>query len=289
MAAQGPGQGAEQLRVLLRVVDPSHQAVLQRDPPACILKIVSAGHRQLLDGVPPGHRHQLLALLVRGRVQGQRQRDLQSLPGQPPYLRHQAAGGNRDASLADMKPPVICEHPDKFHQILVIIQGFPRAHDHHIAHPLSREQGDGIDLIQHLRRLQIPDQPSQGGGAECTSHPAAHLRGNTDAVAVPVLHPHTLHQIPVPQFKKELLRAVQPGLLYPHRSQGRVGKTGPPFLPKLFGQVVHVLKAPGQFHMHPLVNLPGPEGLLPPGGQILFQFLQGEGFYIRPRRIFHFL
>ena len=58
--------------------------------------------------------------------------------------------------------------------------------------------GDGIDLIQHLRGLQIPDQPSQGGGAECTSHPAAHLRGNTDAVAVPVLHPHTLHQIPVP-------------------------------------------------------------------------------------------
>ena len=41
-------------------------------------------------------------------------------------------------------------------------------------------------LVQHLRRRQVPDLAADGGGAEGAAHPAAHLRGDADGVAVVV-------------------------------------------------------------------------------------------------------
>ncbi len=280
MAAQGPSQAAEALRVPLRIVHAPDQAVLQSDPPACLLEIGGAGIHQLLNGIAPGYGHQRLPLFVRGGVQGQGQGNLELLLGQPPHLRHQAAGGHRHVPLADMEPVLVRKHTDERQQIVVIVQRLPGAHDHHIAHPLSRQQRDGIDLIQHLPGGEVALQPLYARSAESAAHPAAHLGGDADAVAVLVLHPDALHQVPVRELEEEFLRAVYLGLLHLDGLERSVGETFPALLPQGLGEIGHLPEAPGQLHMHPLVELPGPESLLPHGGHLCRKLRQRQRFHV---------
>lgn len=83
----------------------------------------------------------------------------------------------------------------KLHNIIVVIKRFSDSHEHHVAYPLTTFLGHGVDLIEHLGRLQGTHQTCQSGSAEFTSHPAAYLCRDTDAVSVLVLHQNCFHTV----------------------------------------------------------------------------------------------
>ena len=61
---------------------------------------------------------------------------------------------------------------------------------------------------------------AQGGGTEGTAHPAAHLRGDADGIAVVIMHEHRLHAVPVGQPPQVFDGAVLLGFLPAHRLRG---------------------------------------------------------------------
>ena len=63
---------------------------------------------------------------------------------------------------------------------VVVVEGFSRAHDDHIGHPLPGELLDSIHLGQHFPHGQVPHQTADAGGAEFAAHATAHLGRNTD-------------------------------------------------------------------------------------------------------------
>ena len=210
----------------------------------------------------------------------QRQGNLKLLLRQLLHSRDQSAGGYRHIALTDIQSVLICKHTQKHHKILIIIHGFTGSHNHHIGDPLSGDPLNGINLVKHLGGTQIAFQSIQRGGAETTAHPAAYLRGNTDTVAVPVLHPYTLHHIAVRQTKKKLLRSVYFGLLDFHHGQLGIFIFSFTFLSQIPGEIRHLLKASGKLHMHPLIHLFCVERLFPCCRQFFHQHGQGHGLYI---------
>ena len=56
-------------RVLVRIVDVLHQAVLKGDPSAGLLKICITGRQHLLELISVGHRHEALSLFLGARVE----------------------------------------------------------------------------------------------------------------------------------------------------------------------------------------------------------------------------
>ena len=67
-----------------------------------------------------------------------------------------------------------------------------------------------------------PHQAAQGGRTKGAAHPAAHLGGNADGVAVLVAHDHRLHAVAVRQTPQVLDGAVQLGHLLPlHLGHGQ--------------------------------------------------------------------
>ena len=82
-----------------------------------------------------------------------------------PHLRHQSAGRDRNIPLADMKSAFIGQKTDKTEQIVIIVKRLPASHDHNIRNAFADIQTDPVDLIQHFRGTQVPDQAVQGGRA----------------------------------------------------------------------------------------------------------------------------
>ena len=65
-------------------------------------------------------------------MEGKSQRNLQIFLRQLPDSRHNAAGGDSDISLADVKSAFACEQPDKTDKIIIIVQRFAGTHYNHI-------------------------------------------------------------------------------------------------------------------------------------------------------------
>ena len=59
-----------------------------------------------------------------------------------------------------MKPVFITQHMDKFYEIIIIVQRFSGSHNHHIGNSFFCNLLNMIDLTEHLRCLQTPDESS---------------------------------------------------------------------------------------------------------------------------------
>ena len=93
MAGQPPQQAAQGLGAVPPVVEAGDHGVFKRNPPACGFKIISAGADQLRQRVFVVDRHNLAPYFVRGRVEGNRERQLQFQRRQVVNPGDQAAGG----------------------------------------------------------------------------------------------------------------------------------------------------------------------------------------------------
>ena len=85
-----PGQ---QVRLPVVIRDAVDHGVLKGNAPPGFPEVVVAGGKQLLHVIGPVHRHDLGAGLTVRRMEGNRQRQLQSQLRQTPDSRNDAAGG----------------------------------------------------------------------------------------------------------------------------------------------------------------------------------------------------
>ena len=175
MAAQRLRQGDQFPGILFRIIHTTHQTVFESDPSSGLFEIILTDFHQLFDRIPVGNGHQFSSFFIGGGMQGQCQCDLQLFIRQLPHSGHDSTGGHRDISLADVQTVLICQKMQKFQNIVIIIHRFPSAHDYHIGDPFPRQSCDGVNLIQHLGRSQIPFQSVQSGSTEFTAHAASHL------------------------------------------------------------------------------------------------------------------
>ena len=75
-----------------------------------------------------------------------------------------------------------------FSTVSILSRGSPDPHQHDVGDRLPAVQLGEEDLVHHLCRRKVPHLASQGGSAESTAHPAAHLTGDTHSI--PMLIPH---------------------------------------------------------------------------------------------------
>ena len=169
----------------------------------------------LVDREPGVDRHQLVAELVVGRVQGERQRDREALLGELTDPRHQADGGDGDAAGGDAEPVGgrVDEPAYGADHGLVVGQRLTHAHEDHVGDP-ARAAGDlaageragaGDDLLDDLGGGHVAVQPALAGGAERAGHAASGLGGHAHGDPAGVAHEHRLDQRAVEEPPQRLV------------------------------------------------------------------------------------
>ena len=76
------------------------------------------------------------------------------------------------------------------------------------------------DTLSEQYPIQPPHKAAQRRRAEGAAHPAAHLRGNADGVAVVIAHQHRFHAVSVGKLPQILDGAILLGLLLPDDLRG---------------------------------------------------------------------
>ena len=147
------------------------------------------------------------------------QRDGQSLICQLPDLRNQPTGGNRHIPLTDMQSAFLRQKMDKADQVIVIVQRFTRSHHNHVGNAFACIALNLINLVQHLRRAQVPFQAVQGRSTETAAHPTPHLRGNTNGISMLITHQDTLDDIAVREAEQVLSGSIDLRNLHPYLFQ----------------------------------------------------------------------
>ena len=117
-----------EIRLPVVVVDAVDHGVLKGDPPSRLLEIPAAGAKQLLHVAGPVHRHDLGAGLAVRRVEGDRQRQLQSQLRQPVNAGHHAAGGQGDVPHPDVQAVGMVHQLQKAQHVVQIVQRLADAH-----------------------------------------------------------------------------------------------------------------------------------------------------------------
>ena len=108
------------------------EAVFKNVPPPRLLKITGAGIEDIGDLIGVRNGHGAGALFVRDCVQRYGEIERDPLLGEPPHLRHQPAGGERDVARAHAKPLFRRDVAQKPHDVFVIIERLAAAHEHDV-------------------------------------------------------------------------------------------------------------------------------------------------------------
>ena len=162
-------------------------------------------------------------------MEGDGKGELQLLLGQLVDLRHQTAGGKADVPHPDVDAFGRGDVLKESHHLVEIVQRFANAHQHDVGDALPDVLLRGIDLGADLARFQVADAARLCGRAEAAAHPAAHLRGDADRVAVVVAHNDRFDAVAVghPQQVLDRCRPWPPGAA---RSAGPRCRNVPPAL-----------------------------------------------------------
>ena len=118
--------------ILLGIIDAAYQTVLKGNTPSGLPEIIPRSIEHLMNVIFICDRHKLLTLLLIRSVQRDRQRDLQLLICKPPDVFYNTAGRHGNISLTDIQSMFIGQKPDKFKQIVIIIQRLTGTHQHNV-------------------------------------------------------------------------------------------------------------------------------------------------------------
>ena len=220
--AAGQQHVGEQVGAPGLVVDVAHHGVLDRDPAPSRLGVAPGGVDHLVDLPARVDRHELVAQLVVGGVQAERERDRQPLLGQLAHPRHQAHGAHRDAARGHAVAigALVGQPAAGADDGLVVGHRLAHAHEHDVVDPprspghlAARERtGPGDDLLHDLAGAHVALQAALAGGAEGARHAAAGLAGDAHGGAVLVAHQHRLDERPVEEPPQRLAGGAAVGL-----------------------------------------------------------------------------
>jgi len=139
-----------------------------------LFKPIIPGGEHFLDRNAFHRGHQLVALLLVGRVQRDRQLEARLLRSQLSQSLGLAHGRDRDLARADAH--LVVHGIERAQQIGLIEQRF--AHAHHDRAGERTERASADVLLEDLVRREIAHQSQLSGGAERAADRAAHLRGD---------------------------------------------------------------------------------------------------------------
>ena len=278
MSAHPPDEVGQLSGAGVGVVDPPHHGVLEAHSPARRLLIPAHGLHQHLHGVGVVHRHHAAADVVVGGVEGDGEGELELLLGQLVDLRHEAAGGEADVPHPDVHALGGRDVLEKAHDFVEIIQRLPDAHQHDVGDALPDVLLGGVNFGADLPRLEVAHPARLGRGAEAAAHPAAHLGGHADRVAVVVAHDDGLDAVAVGHPQQVLHGAVL-GLLPPLDDGRGDVKCLLELCQQGFGLVGHGRKVGHELLVDPVENLLGPEAGLAHRFQLRRQLFQRQGGY----------
>ena len=253
--------GKELLCILFPVVDTIDHGIFEVDPAGGGRIIPAAAFQQRFNGVGFIDRHDPVADLIVGAMEGNCQRNLHFPLCQGIDLGDQTAGRKADVAHGNIHTVFAVHQLQKAHHIIKIVQRLADAHEHHPGHRQAGVDLGMEDLVEHFVGLQPPDQTADGGGAEGTAHGAAHLGGDADGVAVVVAHENGLHAVAVGKLPEVLDGAVLFGFLLADHLGGVDGVLLRQLLPEGLGQVGHFVVAAHTL-MEPGIDLLAPEGRL---------------------------
>lgn len=100
----------------------------------------------------------------------------------------------------------------EFQHLVKVIQRLANAHQHDMGDALPDIPLRCIDLGADLSRLQVAHPARLGGCTEAAAHPAAHLGGYADRIAIVVAHDHRFDAVAV-RHTQEILDRTILGLL----------------------------------------------------------------------------
>ncbi len=185
------------------VVHPVDQRPLHREPSVGRRHVVGAGLGQHRQRVPPVDRHQLVAQLVVGGVQGDGEVDRELLAGQPPDARDDADGGEGEA--AGRQSEVGVDPLDRRPRAVVVGQRLAHAHEDDVGEATRPGRPRGRHhLLDDLAGGELAHEARLAGGAELARHGAAGLGRDAGRHPVGVGHQHGLHPGPVAQGEEPL-------------------------------------------------------------------------------------
>ena len=184
------------VRVFLCVIHPVEHHIFKGDPFGIRqVRIVFQGCKQGLDVPFLVYRHQNVAHLVGGGVEGDSQQTADFGRGAGDF-RHHARGGQGDAATAKGDAFVVHHHFHRVADVVEVVKRLAHAHQDDVRHqpylflggarhrPFVQIIARQHDLTDNLGRGQVAHQFLRAGVAEGTGQRAAHLRGDAQRAAV---------------------------------------------------------------------------------------------------------
>ena len=184
LGAQAAGVAGEQLGLVERVVDALDQDVFQGE--FLFLEAIPVVERgeQVGQRVALVDRHDLVADLVGGAVERDREPDLLRVLGELADFGDQSGGRDGEVARSDVEPPGGGEDGDRGEHGVEIGERFAHAHEDQVIDPLSGEHLGGQHLAGDFPGVEVAGEAGQAGGAELATVGATDLGGDAQGATV---------------------------------------------------------------------------------------------------------
>ena len=188
MAVHLPHKAAELFRIFAGRIHILDENVLEGHAAARLLEVPVRSSDDIFDLEMATRWQDAVADRVIRRMEGDRKRDREAFCGESIDHRHDAAGGERDISEADIQQSRIAHKADEAEHFIIVRERLARSHQDDRVDRRIEKLAECVDLSEDLARGEIPFQSVSGRGTENATHRAAHLRGDADGIPVDMVH-----------------------------------------------------------------------------------------------------
>ena len=194
MAIHLPHKAAELFRIFTGRIHILDEDVLEGHAAARLLEVPVRSSDDIFDLEMAARWQDAVADRVIRRMEGDRKRDREAFCGESINHRHDAAGGERDISEADVQQPRITHKADEVEHFLIVRERLARSHQDDRVDRRIKKFSESVNLSKDLARSEISLQSVSGRGTENAAHRAAHLRGDADGIPVDMVHADCLDE-----------------------------------------------------------------------------------------------
>ena len=219
MAVHLPHKAAELFRIFAGRIHILDEDVLEGHAAARLLEVPVRSCDDIFDLEMTARWQDSVADRVIRRMEGDRKRDRETFCGESIDHRHDAAGGERDISEADIQQPRIAHKADETKHFIIVRERLARPHQDDRVDRRIEKFSEGVNLSKDLARGEIPFQSISGRGAENAAHRTAHLRGDADGIPVDMVHADCLNEGTIGELHEELGRitVIRCDMAHDHR------------------------------------------------------------------------
>ena len=269
LGAGGGGAFDEEAGFVEVVVDAFDEDILEGELLFLLRVPVAEGVHEFIDAPLLVHRHDLVAHVVAGAVEGNGEADLLRVVGEFSDLRDESGSGDGEVPGADVQSPIGGDDLDGLEEMGEVGEGFAHAHEDDVVDLFSADFLGEEDLSGDFVGGEIAREPVESGGAEFAAVGAADLGGDAEGAAVGLGSVEAggggdedaLDVAAVVEAEEELAGGVFGALGFGVLEPIEIEVHGE-FLPQGGGEVGHLLDGGDPLFPDPVEDLFGAVGLL---------------------------